>query len=156
MNESEKVFYRVLIERTIVERAVRAVRCRGKQLADLVRDFIRDQGSAVLEQPTLVPDPNLEAFASEVHGYYCQVMSKDRRLYQLTAARRMKLKVRYMELRSIFHHHDRAVQAAKVCIDQCFKSDWHMGRTAATGGRKVNDLIIDIFGTYERMERWLQ
>jgi hypothetical protein len=89
----------------------------------------------------------------EVFDYYLALMFKNPKLYTLTPPRIEKLKSRFSEcLLKTENDTPRAIELMKTAIDNCANSEFHMGKNER--GKKYNDLISNIFKSYEQMEKW--
>jgi len=95
---------------------------------------------------------------NEIWDHYIEAMGRNPSLCRLTPLRIKKGLARLNECRQMVEGRDpdRAVELMNLAIDRMADSDWHMGRNPKTGGKKYNEWEEQLFGSTERLEKWLQ
>jgi hypothetical protein len=105
------------------------------------------------EQSRFLPsEPPNPIFVEDVYRYYLASMGKNPKTYELTTSRRKKLDSRFRECIEKTKDAAKAAELMKVSVDNCAASAFHMGNNPS--GKKYNDLIDNIFKSYEQMEKW--
>jgi hypothetical protein len=87
----------------------------------------------------------IEWKTKQVHAWYCEVMERDPNQYKLSDARKKKIMSRLQEFK---------ISELWAAITALSWSDWHMGENPK--GEKYNDLIENLFKSYEQTDKWLQ
>jgi hypothetical protein len=105
---------------------------------------------SVAKLPYVILDqPSIE----DVFNYYISKMEKHPKLYLPTQKRLQTLQRRFGEcLHMTGGDKEKAIELMKTAIDNCANSEFHMGKNEQ--GKKYNDLISNIFKSYEQMEKW--
>jgi hypothetical protein len=94
------------------------------------------------------------AILDRVWDYYIATTGKDPVINTFTSRRRKLGKTRLHEcLAKTKNNYDKAEQLIKLAIDGIALSDWHMGRDPKTNGQGYCDWELNIFKSYETMER---
>ncbi len=97
----------------------------------------------------------LEIPLSGVWSYYLIAVDRNSLTYRFTDSRRQKGRARLKEcLSRTGGDLDKAVALMKLAVDSLAASDWHMGRDPKTGGKRYCEWETNLFGSYERMEKW--
>jgi len=112
-----------------------------------------------LFQEQCVPKRNSEENSvRNVFSYYLEKTGRSPNQYALTPARMQKGISRLRE--SLKLARDETLHGAsevmKLAIDNMCKSDFHMGKSANSDGKKYCDWIDHLFKSRERMDKWLQ
>ena len=108
----------------------------------------------ILRRRAGVENQEIRRAVEDVFDHYIEVVGKSH-LYTLTPARRQKGETRLRELLSKTKGNVAdAAELMKYCIDAMSLSDFHMGKNAQK--RPFNDWEGPLFGSQERVERWLE
>ena len=98
-----------------------------------------------------------EGAIAELYGYYLECMKRNPKTHRLTTRRRACGRARLDDaLRMSDDDLTDAVELMKAVIDEVNYSDFHMGRTAKTGGKTYCEWEDHIFNNTERFEKWVQ
>lgn len=96
-----------------------------------------------------------EIVRTQVWPYYLSTFDRNEKSYSWTDLRRLKGVSRYRECRQKTRGDPgRAVELMKLAIDRMAESDFHMGRSAKSNGKKYIDWELHLFKSREQMERW--
>jgi hypothetical protein len=87
----------------------------------------------------------IEWKTKQVHAWYCEAMERDPNQYKLSDARKKKIMSRLQEFK---------ISELWAAITALSWSDWHMGQNDKQ--QKYNDLIDNLFKSYEQTDKWLQ
>jgi hypothetical protein len=141
----ENLQYRDVADRPLPESALIAI----SERSIYKEKFFKEK---VLTEPTFATLTVSEDGPKKVYDHYISVMGKNPKTYDLTPSRRKKLETRFHECVEKTKDELKAIELMKVSVDNCADSPFHMGKNE--NGKKYNDLIDNIFKSYEQMEKW--
>lgn len=101
-------------------------------------------------------DPSLLLTLRAVWGYYLAAVEQSPKVCTLTSRREKVGLDRLQELIARGVTLENASKVMQLAIDNITASDWHAGRDPKTNGVKYLDWEKQLFGTTEKMEKWLE
>jgi hypothetical protein len=110
---------------------------------------------AVFDGEEKAADPNFDSILKRIWDYYIQKTGKNPISNEFTTLRKKTGLARLKEcFKKAGGDAENAEELMQLAIDSIAKSDWSMGRSPKTNGRKFCDWENHIFKSYEQMETW--
>lgn len=125
---------------------------RGQQLTDPKSE----KKSKNKSEPADEADTHLFPALDSVWNYYLAAVEQSPKVCTLTPRRKKVGLDRMRELVDRGAPIENAVKLMEMAIDSITASDWHAGRDPKTNGQKYLDWERHLFGTTEKMEKWLE